>query len=253
MPDTNSTPTHQNFRHHAARRRAIARLQHEPRTRSWRSPRRSSTWASISSKPAFRSPRRAISRRSARSPTRSAAPIDLRPGPLQRRRHRPRLGGAARSAASRGSTSSWPPAPSIASSSCKMDKEEIIAAGGRRREAGRGLLRRRRVLARRRRPHRARFSLPGRRSGDRSRGDDGQHSRHGRLRHAAAIWRRRSRTLEESRAEHRQGGDQRALPQRSGPGRRQQPGRRSKTAPGRSSARSTASASGPATARWKKS
>ena len=99
-------------------------------------------------------------------------------------------------------------------------------AGGRRREAGQRLLRRRRVLARRRRPHRARLSLPGRRGGDRRRRDDGQHSRHGRLRHAGALRRASSRTLDEPRAEHRQGGDQRPLPQRPGPGRGQQPGRR---------------------------
>ena len=55
------------------------------------------------------------------------------------------------------------------------------------------------------------------------------------------------------RAEHRQGGHQRPLPRRPGHGGRQQPGRRLRTAPGRSSARSTASASGPATARWKRS
>ena len=91
--------------------------QHEPRPRSWRSPRPWSTWASTSSRPAFRSPRRATSRRSARSPAQIRGADDLRPGPLQRRRHRSRLGSAARTPSSRASTSSWPPAPSIASSS----------------------------------------------------------------------------------------------------------------------------------------
>ncbi len=113
---------------------------------------------------------------------------DLRPGPLQRRttstapgkrskaRRKPRIHVfLATSAIHR-------------EFKLKMDKDEIIAPRRRRREAGRRLLRRHRVLARRRRPHRARFSLPGRRSGHRRRRHDGQHSRHGRLRHAGALW-----------------------------------------------------------------
>ncbi len=109
----------------------------------------------------------------------------------------------------------------------KMDKEEIIRPRRRGREAGRRLLRRRRVLARGRRPHRARFSLPGGRSGHRRRRHDGQHSRHGRLRHAGPHGRRHPHAAR-ARAEYRQGRDQRALPQRPGPGRGQQPGGRRK-------------------------
>ena len=65
-----------------------------------------------------------------------ARPDHLRPGPLQRRRHRPRLGSAARMRRSRASTCSWPPAPSIASSSCSMAKEEIVRRAVERRRAG---------------------------------------------------------------------------------------------------------------------
>ena len=65
----------------------------------------------------------------------------LRPGPLPRRRHRPRLGGRPRTPSGRASTSSWPPAPSIASSSCKMDKEEIIQRAVAGVQPGRRLLR----------------------------------------------------------------------------------------------------------------
>ena len=57
----------------------------------------------------------------------------------------------------------------------------------------------------------------------------------------------------QARARHRQGRHLRALPQRPGPGRGQQPGRRAGgRPPGRVHA-STASASGPATPRWKRS
>ena len=57
------------------------------------------------------------------------------------------------------------------------------------------------------------------------------------------------REIREQRAQHRQGGDLGPLPQRSGPGRRQLACARSRPVRARSSARSTASASGPATAR----
>ena len=53
-------------------------------------------------------------------------PGHLRPGPLQRRRHRSGLGGSSRTPTGRASTSSWPPAPSTASSSCSMAKDEIV-------------------------------------------------------------------------------------------------------------------------------
>ena len=112
--------------------------------------------------------------------------VDLRPGPLQRRGHRPRLGGPAARRGARGSTSFWPPAPSIASSSSRWTRRRSSTgpSHGVRRAAG--YLQRHRVLARGRLADRARFSLPGGRSGDRRRRHDGQHSRHGRLCHAGA-------------------------------------------------------------------
>ncbi len=71
----------------------------------------------------------------------------------------------------------------------------------------------------------SRFPLPGGRSGHRRRGHDGQHSRHGRLRHAQPHAPRHP-DAPQPRAQHRQGRDQRPLPQRPGHGRGQQPGRR---------------------------
>ena len=108
-----------------------------------------------------------------------------------------------------------------------MTREEIVAPGRRGREAGRRLLRRRRVLARRRRPHRARLPLP-RSSKRRSTAGATTVNIPDTVGYATPqhIRPRRSATLQEARAEHRQGGDQRPLPQRPGPGRRQQPGRR---------------------------
>ena len=60
-----------------------------------------------------------------------AGPDHLRPGPLQRRRHRPRLGGARATPPGRASTSSWPPAPSIASSSSRWPRTRSSAAPSR--------------------------------------------------------------------------------------------------------------------------
>ncbi len=63
--------------------------------------------------------------------------------------------------------------------------------------------------------------------------NDGQHSRHGRLRHALAICRGHPHA-QGTRSEHRPGDHQHPLPRRPGPGRRQQPGRlRGRRAPGR--------------------
>ena len=63
---------------------------------------------------------------------------DLRPGPLQRRRHRSRLGSPASTPSRRGSTSSWPPAPSIASSSSRWTRRRSSrrAVAGVQRAAG---------------------------------------------------------------------------------------------------------------------
>ena len=59
----------------------------------------------------------------------------LRPGPLPRGRHRPGLGGR-RTPSGRGSTSSWPPAPSTASTSSRWTRTRS-SAGRSRASAGR--------------------------------------------------------------------------------------------------------------------
>ena len=108
---------------------------------------------------------------------------DLRPGPLPRGRHRPRLGGRPprRAAAD-------PRLPRHQRHPSRVQAQD--GQGGhhpprRGRRATRGrLLPGRRVLARGRRPHRDRFPLPGGRGGHRRRRHHGQHPRHGRLRHA---------------------------------------------------------------------
>ena len=88
--------------------------------------------------------------------------------------------------------------------------------------------------------------------GHRRRRHDGQHPRHGRLRHARRHGARHP-AAPRARAQHRPRRAERPLPQRPGPGRGQQPGRRPRRGgPGRVH-RSTASANGRATARSKKS
>ena len=84
------------------------------------------------------------------------------------------------------------------------------------------------------------------------RGDDDQSARHGRL-HDAGRDARILRRGHPARSQLRQGGLQRALPRRSGPGRRQQPRRGHRGRPPGRGAPSTASASGPATRRSKRS
>ena len=145
-----------------------------------------STWAWTSSKPAFPSLRPATLRRCARSPARSAGPVicglaRCNDADIDRAWEALQAGSAV--ADSRLSGDQRDPPRVQAEDDARGDHR----AGRRRREAGLQLLRRRGVLARGRRSHRARFSLRGRRSGHRRRGDDGQHSRHGRLCHAAAI------------------------------------------------------------------
>ena len=149
---------------------------------------------------------------------------DLRPGPLPRRGHRPGLGGRpARRAAADPRFPRHQRHPSRVQAQDGQGGHHPPCRG--RRAAGGGLLPQRRVLARGRRPHRDRFPLPGGRSGHRRRRHDGQHSRHGGLRHAQPHA-PRDPDAPQPRAQHRQGRDQRPLPQRPGHGRGQQPGRR---------------------------
>ena len=156
----------------------------------------------------------------------------LRTGPLPRGRHR---SGRRRPATCRAPAaarlSRHQPDPSRVQAEDGQGRSDPPRGG--RREAGPRLLRRRRILARRRHAHRARLPLPSGRGHDRRRRDDGQHSRHGRLRHAASHGRRHPHAPQ-PRAEHRQGDHQRPLPQRPRAGRGQQPGRhRSRRGPGR--------------------
>ena len=174
---------HHHLRHHAPRRRAIARLQHEPRRKArgrpgaGRSGRRRHR-GRLSHRVAGRLRSGAADRRRRCAAPRSAA------WPAATTRTSTALGSARRTRPTRGSTSSSPPARSIASSSCEMGKDEIVERAVAGVKRARELLRQHRVLARRRRPHRARLPLPSRRSGHRRRRHDGQHSRHGRLRDA---------------------------------------------------------------------
>ena len=94
----------------------------------------------------------------------------------------------------RASTSSWPPAPSTASSSSRWPRTRSSAGPSRASARARELSRRRRVLARGRRPHRARLPRRGRRGGHRGRRHHRQHPRHRRLRRAEPVRRRHSAT-----------------------------------------------------------
>ena len=106
-----------------------------------------------------------------------------------------------------------------------MAKEEIIRRAVEGVEAGQGLLRGRRVLARGRRPHRARLPRRGRREG-RSRPAPPRSTSPTRSatpspsQYAAAIRHLKQHVRGIDKVVH-----QRPLPQRPGPGRRQQPGR----------------------------
>ncbi len=180
-----------------------------------------------------RSLRPAISRRSAQIAEAVRGTTICGLARCERHRHRSRVGGAqARRASADPRVSGHQRHPSGVQAEDGSSEEIIRRAVAGVRRAGE-LLRRRRVLAGRRRPHRAGFSLPGGRGGDRSRRHHGEYSRHGRLCHAGAHGRRDSQPRE-SRAEHRSGGDQHALPQRSGAGRGEQPGwRRERSRPDR--------------------
>ena len=104
------------LRHDPARRRAIAGREHEHRREGGGGPRPRRRSASTSSRPGSRSPRRATSRPSAPSPPRSPGrPSAAWPGATTATSTAPgRRSGTPRR---RGSTSSWPPRRSTASTS----------------------------------------------------------------------------------------------------------------------------------------
>ena len=112
--------------------------------------------------------------------------------------------------------------------------------------------RRRRMVGGGRHPHRTRLPLPLRGGRHQCRRHHHQHPRHRRLRHAGGIP-APVRNGAPARAQFRQGALLRALPRRSRHGGGQFARRRAGRARGRSNAPSTASASAPATPRWKKS
>ncbi|MCK7504480.1 MAG: hypothetical protein MZV70_10610 [Desulfobacterales bacterium] len=167
-----------------------------------------------------------------------------------RERHRPRLGGRAGRRQRRASTSSWPPRA--------IHREYKLKHGqGGDRPAGRGGRAATPAACAPTSSSRPRtprapssdFLRRGRRGGHRGRRDDRQHARHGRLRRARTSSRELIRVPRRARARaSTRPSSQRPLPQRPGPGGGQHAGRPCRPAPARSSARSTASASAPATA-----
>ena len=115
-----------------------------------------------------------------------ARPDHLRPGPLQRRRHRPRRRGRSRDAARPRIHVFLATSAIHREFKLKMAKEEIVRRAVEGVKRAKGYVRRRRVLARGRRPHRAGLPRRGRRARHRGRRHHGQHPRHGRLRRARA-------------------------------------------------------------------
>ena len=134
----------------------------------------------------------------------------------------------------------------------RITPRAVSRGGGRRRPLRAAAHRRRAVLGRGRHAQRLRLPVPRRRGGHQGRRDHDQPAGYGRLQHAG----RDARVLHahpRARAERRQGGVQRALPRRPRAWRSRTRSRPCKAARGRSSARSTASASAPATPRSKRS
>ena len=245
---TGQGPRH-HLRHHLARRRAVARrLDDPPREAAGR-----------------RDPRRDGRRRHrGRLPDRLQRRFRVgrrdRQGHQERRRlrsrarrlqgHRPRGRGlAARRAAAHPHLHLDQPAPHEVQA--EHGAGGGLRGGHRLGDAGAQLYRRRRMVAGGRHPHRARFPLPHGRSGDQGRRHHHQHPRHRRLHGAGGILRAHPHA-DGARAQCRQGGVLDPLPQRPRPGGRQFAGRRARPARGRSNAPSTASASAPATPRWKR-
>ncbi len=181
-----------------------------------------------------------------------AGPGHRRSGPRERRRHRPRLGGRPRRRA---------PAHPHVRLHLRHPHRAPDAEHARRRprpgarggRAGAGALRRRRVLADGRHARRRRVHGRGLPDRDRRGRDDDQHPRHRRLHDARGVHARSSTQL----YEHAPGAQGRrpldALPRRPRAWRSPTRSRASWPARGRSSAPSTASASGRATRRSRRS
>ena len=132
----------------------------------------------------------------------------------------------------------------------RMTPEQVIAEASSVGRQGPHLHRRRRVLTRGRVPLRLRLHVHGAAGSRRRRRHHAEHPRHRRLRHPRGV---RPPPRRRPRPRARRLRHLGALPRRPRAGGRQLAGRDHATAPARSSARSTASASGPATPRWRRS
>ena len=226
-------------------------LQHEPARKAATSPARWPSWASTSSRPVFRSLRRAISKRCSESRGNSS---DRRSAdwPAAPRRHRPRRGGAARR---RQAAHSRLPRhqrhPSRVQAEDGQGTRSCVAPSKRESRA-KELLRRRRVFARRRLAHRARLSRRSRRAGA-SRPARRQSTSPTPSAMPSRAVRRVLRVSAEKRPRHRWQPCSASIATTIWAWPSPTAWRRSKPARGRSSARSTASANGPATRRSKKS
>ena len=215
-------PRH-DLRHHAARRRAVAGLQHDPGREAAPGARSSSGSAWTSSRPASRSPRRATSRRCRRSPRRCSGAEVAALAPRQAR--------ATSRPAGRALAGAAPPAhPHLP----RHVGHPPQAQAARSRRGGAARRRSRASRCARTLCADVEFSAE-----DASRTDygflhevlqavheagarDAQHARHGRLRAARTSTRAMVGKL---RARHPGGRDLRALPQRPRPGGRQLAGR----------------------------
>ena len=175
-----------------------------------------------------------------------------RAGALHPGRHRSRRLGARRRRRAAASTRSSPPPICTSSASSGCRRETCLDAAVAAVRQARALHRRRAVLGGGRDPQRSGLSLPRRRGGDRRPAHDGQPARHRRL----SPSRTRSATfftaiLTACRTPTRRRSAPTATTTSASPWRTRW--RRSPPARGRSSARSTASASAPATRRSKRS
>ena len=175
------------FRHHLARRRAIARRVDESRGKARDRRCCSRRWASTSSKPDSRSPRTAISRRCARSPSCVKNASRLRPRARRPQGHRPR----------RRSAASTPQRPRIHTFiSTSPAAHEVQAADGAENAVleaviatvthARNLYRRRGMVGRGRHAHASTISsAAASKCAIKAGATHHQYSRHGRLCHAA--------------------------------------------------------------------
>ena len=249
MPAEGPRPS-TDLRHDAARRRAVAgHLAEHDREARDRPPARAPGRRRHRGRLPDRLARRLRGRAGHRP--RGPRPDHRRPGARQPGRRRARLGGGPRRRA---------PAHPHLRLDVRHPHRAPAAGHARGRQgpgprlggAGQGLLRRRRVLADGRHARRPRLHRRGAADRDRRGRHDDQHPRHRRLRDAAGVRRVPDGALR-ARARPARRRALGALPRRPRAGRGQLVRRRRWPARARSSARSTASASAPATRRSRRS